>query len=198
MNFGRTGITTLAFILLSAHISLKAETEPKKVKSFTVSKEIDLPADKVWAIVGEDYGAIANSHPQIVSSDYINGTMSACEGAERVCNFNDKGTQYLKEKMVDYDPEKMQFTNQVFQAGKFPVDPDYTKAVYKVKDLGNGKSLVSFDMQYRTKPAFMGGMMKGNFKRLIADYFIAIEHHARTGESVTKDNFKQIKKQYKS
>lgn len=51
-------------------------------------------------------------------------------------------------------------------------------------------------MTYRTKPAFMGGMMKNNFKKLIADYAIAIEHYVATGESVNKDNFKSVKKQY--
>jgi len=44
----------------------------------------------------------------------------------------------------------------------------------------------------------MGGLMKGKFKKLIADYFIAIEHHIRTGESVNKSNFKSIKKLYAS
>ena len=168
----------------------------KKVQSFKISKKLPFPAEKVWAVVGEDYGRIAHSHPRIVASDYINGTLHAGEGAERVCYFNDKQTQYLKEKMVDFSPETMSFTNTVFQAGKFPVDPELTKAVYSVKDLGNGTSEMSFDMQFRTKPGFMGGMMKGNFKKLIQDYFIAVEHHIRTGESVTKDNFKEIKKLY--
>ncbi|MEM7298739.1 MAG: SRPBCC family protein, partial [Bacteroidota bacterium] len=168
----------------------------KKVMKFQVSKVIDLPADQVWAVVGEDYGRIAYSHPKIMTSEYINGTLKAGEGAERICYFNEKETQYLKEKMINYSPEKMSFTNTVFQAGKFPVDPEYTKAIYRVKDLGNGKSEFSFDMQYRTKPAFMGSMAKGKFKRLIQDYFIAVEHHAKTGEKVTKDNFKEIKKMY--
>lgn len=168
----------------------------KKVQKFSESKIIDLPAEKIWAIVGEDYGAIAYSHPAIVSSDYIEGTLKAGEGAERVCNFNEKGTKYLKEKMVDYNPESMSFTNTVYHAGKFPVDPEYTQAVYKVESLPNGQSKISFDMQYRTKPGFMGAMAKGKFKKLIRDYFIAIEHHARTGEKVTKENFKQIKKKY--
>ena len=172
------------------------ETKPKKVKTFTVSKELDLPADQVWAVVGEDYGAIALSHPAIVHSEYIGGSQQACEGAERVCNFNESGTQYLKEKMVNYDPDNMQFTNRVYQAGKFPVDPDYTEAVYSVKDLGDGRSMLTFDMQYRTKPAFLGGMMKGKFKGLIEDYFIAIEHYVRTEQAVTRDNFKEIKKMY--
>lgn len=170
----------------------------KKVKTFYVEKEIALPAEQLWAVVGEDYGSIAYSHPKIISSDYINGSLKAQEGAQRICYFNEKGTQFLKEQMENFDPEHMTFTNKVFQAGKFPVDPAYTHAVYKIEDLGNGRSRFSFNMQYRTSPAFMGGMMKGQFKKLINDYFIAVEHHVRTGEKVTKDNFKSIKKQYAS
>ncbi len=182
-------------ILVACSGKLQAQKE-KKVQKFKVSKVIDLPADQVWAVVGEDYGKIAHSHPKIIASDYVNGTMKAGEGAERVCYFNEKQTQFLKEKMINYSPESMSFTNTVFQAGKFPVDPEYTKAVYRVKDLGNGKSAFSFDMQYRTKPAIMGAMAKGKFKKLINDYFIAVEHYGKTGEKVTKENFKRIKKQY--
>lgn len=168
----------------------------KKVKSFYVDREFDIPAETIWKIVGEDYGSVAYSHPRIIESEYLQGSLEAGEGAERVCYFNDKHTQYLKEKMINYDPENMTFVNRVYQAGKFPVDPDYTEAVYKVEDLGEGRSRMSFNMQFRTTPAFMGGIMKGNFKGLIKDYLIAIEHHARTGEKVTRENFKSIKKKY--
>ena len=51
------------------------------------------------------------------------------------------------------------------------------------------------EMTFRTRPAFMGAMMKGAFRNLINDYAIAIEHHLRTGEAVTKDNFKSVKKE---
>lgn len=169
----------------------------KKVHKFQLSKTLDIPASEVWKVVGEDYGAIAYSHPKIVSSNYLEGTLNAGKGAERICHFNDKGNKYLKEKITEFDSENMTFVNQVFQAGKFPVDPEYTRAIYKVDDLGNGKSRLSFDMQFRTKPAFMGMMAKGQFKKLIKDYFIAIEHHVKTGEKVTKNNFKSIKKMYK-
>jgi len=186
----------ITFLLLLSSSFLISANAQKKVKKFSVSRVFDIPAEKVWKVVGEDYGGIAYSHPKIISSNYISGSLKAGEGAERVCNFNKKGTKYLKEKMVNYDPENMTFINKVYQAGRFPVDADYTQAVYKVEDLGNGKSKLTFDMQFRTKPAFMGGMAKGNFKKLIKDYMISIEHHARTGEKVTKANFKKIKKQY--
>lgn len=184
----------IAFILLIVP-NVQAQ---KKVQTFSESYIINAPADQVWAVVGEDYGAIANSHPKIISSDYINGTLAAGEGAERVCNFNESGTRYLHEKQVNYDPENYTFKNQVFQAGKFPVDPEYTFAIYKVEPIDANTSRFSFDMTYRTKPAFMGGMMKGNFRKLIADYAIAIEHHVTTGETVNKDNFREIRKQYAS
>ncbi len=185
-------ILALAIFAVSTPI-LSAQ---KKVQKFTISHIIDAPADKVWAIVGEDYGAIAKSHPKIVSSDYINGTLKAGEGAERVCNFNEKGTRFLKEKQVNYDPVNYTFKNQVFQAGKFPVDPAQTFAIYKVEAIDAQTTKFTFDMTYRTKPAFMGGMMKNSFKKLIADYAIAIEHHVQTGEAVNKNNFKQVKKQH--
>ncbi|WP_411031288.1 SRPBCC family protein [Spongiimicrobium sp. 3-5] len=182
-------------LLFASTIAVSAQTQ-KKVQQFTLSKVLNVSAEKVWSVVGEDYGAIANSHPKILSSSYIDGSLKAEEGATRVCNFNEKGTKFLKEQMVNYNPSEMTFTNKVFQAGRFPVNPEYTRAIYKVEDLGNGKSKISFDMEFRTKPAFMGGMAKGSFKKLIKDYFIAIEHHAKTGEKVTKENFKDIKKKY--
>ncbi len=188
--------STIIIIMAMVTLPLVAQDIQKKVKTFQVTKVLPFTAAQVWAVVAEDYGRIAHSHPKIIASEYLNGSLKGGEGAERVCYFNDKQTQYLKEKMVDYSPEQMRFTNTVYKAGKFPVDPASTRAIYSVRDLGNGTSELTFDMQFRTKPAFMGGMMKGAFKKLIADYFIAIEHHLTTGESVTKDNFKQIKKNY--
>ena len=168
----------------------------KKVKKFKVTRIIDAPAKDVWQIVGVDYGAIANSHPKIIKSNYINGSLKGGEGAERVCYFNEEGSQYLKEKMINFDDENMTFVNTVYQAGKFPVDPAYTRAIYKIEDLGNGTSRVTFDMEFRTKPAIMGGLMKRQFQNLIRDYLISIEHNVKTGEAVTAENFKRIKKLY--
>jgi len=191
----------LSFIMLFVFVGVQivmAQNKQKKVRKFTVSHIIDAPANQVWKIVGEDYGAVAHSHPKIVSSNYINGSLKAGEGTERVCNFNEKGSRYLHEKQVNYDPDNYTFKNQVLKAGKFPVDPAYTYGLYKVEPIDANTSKFIFTMTYRTKPAFMGGMMKGNFKKLINDYAIAIEHNVKTGEAVNKDNFKSIKKLYAS
>ncbi len=185
----------LAVVTLFTATNLAAE---KKVHSFTVSRTIKAPAEKVWAVVGDDYGAIAHSHPKIVSSNYLSGTLKSGEGAERVCHFNEKGTKYVKEKQINYDPDNYTFKAQVYHAGGMPLDPNYNFAVYKVEVVDANTCKLVLDMGIRTKPAFMGTMAKGKFKKIIEDYMIAVEHHVLTGEKVTKDNFKEIKARYKS
>ena len=76
-------------LLISMVLSVSAFAQ-KKVQQFTVSRVIKAPANKVWAVVGEDFGAIAKSHPGIISSEYIGGTLKGGEGTERVCNLNEK------------------------------------------------------------------------------------------------------------
>lgn len=186
-----------AFLFVSFGQSQAAGPE-KKVQSFQNAKVLPFSVEQVWQVVALDYGAIAKSHPKIIKSEYTDGALAGGEGVERICYFNESGSQFLKEKMVDFDPANFQFTNTVYQAGKFPVDPEYTRAIYKVRPIDANSCELVFDMEFRTKPAMMGGMMKSNFQKLIDDYFIAVEHHLATGESVNKDNFKQIKKQYAS
>lgn len=186
--------TILSLLLILFAAPATAQKKAKKTQGFTVTQLINAPAEKVWTVVGEDYGAIANSHPKIISSNYIEGSLMSGEGAQRICNFNDKGTKFVKEKQLDFDPANMTFRNQVYQAGRFPLDPEHTYAIYLVEAVDENTSRFTFNMIYRTKPAFMGAMAKGSFKKLIADYAIAIEHHVLTGEKVTKDNFKAIKK----
>lgn len=187
-------VIALFFVVVAANETVAQ----KKVQKFTVSKIIPHSADKVWQVVGVDYGSVAYSHPKIISSEYETGSLKAGEGAERVCYFNDKKTRLLKERMLSYDPENMTFINQVFHADKFPVDPNYTRGIYKVEPIDENSCRFVFKMEYRTKPAFMGAFAKGKFKRLIRDYAISIEHHILTGEKVTKDNFREVKKAYKA
>ena len=186
----------LAMVFISTTAFGKGDKKEKKVQSFTVERVIQAPVDKVWAVVGEDFGAIANSHPKIVSSNYVGGALKGGEGAERQCNLNEKGTKYVKEKQVAYDAENHTFKAQVYHVGGLPLDPNYNYAIYRVEKIDENSSKLVIDMGLRTNPSFMGAMMKGKFKKNIEDYALAVEHHVLTGENVNKDNFKEIKKQY--
>ncbi|MCI4670621.1 MAG: SRPBCC family protein [Bacteroidia bacterium] len=192
----------LSIIVFSISILLSGfaygQSMDKKYKSFEVSRDLPIAAEKVWEAVALDYGKIAESHPKIWYSGYEAGSLKGGLNAQRRCDFNKSGSRVLHEQIVDWDPENMLFVNRVLEAGGFPIDPDNTRATYKVTDLGEGKSRISMKMEFRSKPSFMMGMLKSQFQKLLADYFIALEHHLTTGEVVNakEGNYKEIKKKY--
>ncbi len=185
------------FLLLGGFISnAQAQSMSKKYRTFEVSRQLPFPAEKVWAAVAEDYGNIANTHPQVVKSEYAKGSLKGKKGAQRMCYFNEKGSRTLYEEITEWNPEKGYFVNRILVAKKFPVNADNTRATYFIKPTGPNSSEISMKMEFRTKPAFMGPMAEKKFKKLLLDYFIAVEHHLATGESVTSANFKEVKKMY--
>lgn len=187
---------SLIAIFAIASFSLTAQKTDKKVTSFSVERIINSSAESVWKVVGEDFGAIANSHPKIVSSQYNQGAITGGENVTRTCNFNEKGTKYLQEKQVSYDAENYTFKTLIYQSGGIPLNTDYSYGVYRVVPIDANSCKLVMEMTLRTKPAFLAGIAKGQFKKDIADYLLAVEHHVLTGENVNKDNFKSIKKQY--
>lgn len=187
-------LITLAFTATTT--LMMAQSMNKKHRTFEVSRELPFSADKVWKAVADDYGNIANAHPKIIASEYAEGSLKGEKGAQRMCYFNEKQTQLLHEQIVDWNPEEMTFVNRVLETKKFPLDTENTRATYRVEAIGPNKARISMKMEFRTKPAFMGFMAQGQFKGLLKDYFIALEHHLRTGESVTGNNFKAIKREH--
>jgi hypothetical protein len=166
------------------------------MNTLKIQKQFDIPADKIWKVVAEEYSTISNSHPTIVDSHFLNGHTEVKEGAERFCAFDDNGKQYLKERIIKFNPEKRTFTNAAYEAGKFPLDTSKTQGTFTVDEIDKNRSKVTFLMEYQTKPAFMGALVKGQFKKLLKDYFVSIEHYARTGESITLENYKEIRRKY--
>lgn len=187
----------LAILLTSAGLGF-AQKMDKKTRSFQVSRELPFSAEQVWGFVADDYGSVGNAHPKIIKSNYIAGSVKGEEGAQRACFFNEKQTQFLKEEIVDWNPAQGYFVNRVIEAKKFPIDVENTQARYTITSLGPNRSKITIKMNFRTKPAMMGGVAKSQFKNLISDYFIAIEHHLKTGEQVTASNFKEVKKGYRN
>ena len=186
----------LILLLMVVNTSIFAQKTDKKVITFSVERIINASVEKVWKVVGEDFGAIANSHPKIVSSEYDQGHTTGGENVSRTCNFNEKGTKYLQETQVEFDAENYTFKVLINSAGGVPLNTDYSYGIYQVIPIDENSSKLVMTMGLRTKPAFLGWVAKGQFKRDIANYMIAVEHHVLTGENVNKENFKEIKKMY--
>ena len=168
----------------------------KKVQTIEVEHIINAPAEKVWKVIAEDFDKISDSHPKLVSSDFLNGATETVVGCSRVCNYNEEGSKFLKETVTQIDNESMTLGIDIFAVQGLPINPEYSTATQKIVAIDANTSKMIMTVNYRTKPAFLGGLAKGGFKKGIRDYGIAIEHHIITGESVTKENFKAAKKKY--
>ena len=189
----------IVMLLLMGVPDALAQSMSKKYKTVNVERVINAPADRVWEAMVLDYGEISNFAPSIYASSYERGSLKGDLGAERKCEFNKKGTRWTHERIGDIDHENMEMRNTIIDAGKFPLDMDNSQAFYRVKDNGDGTSTASYEFQFRAKPAFMGGIMKGRFKKLLGDTLIGLDHYVTTGEIVnaTTGNWKEVKKKYK-
>ena len=198
----KTAMKTVSlFILVSLVFSATvvfAQRMDKKYKTVKVALQIDAPAERVWEALVLDYGEISNFSPYIYSSHYENGSLQGELGAERKCNFNERGTQWVHERIADIDYQNKVMRNVVVDGAKLPLNYDNSQAFYRVEDNGDGTSIASYEFQYRTKPAFMGGIAKGGFKKQLRGTLVGLKHYLETGEKVTPMNEKyaDIKDQY--
>lgn len=190
----------LIAIFAISTIQLQAQSMSKKFRTMNVELKINAPAEKVWEKMVGDYGAIANFSPYIYASNYENGSVEGTLNAERKCNFDAKGKRWSHERIVAIDNEKMVMRNIIIDAAKFPLDMDNSQAFYRVRDNGDGTSTASYEFQFRTKPAFMGFLAKGNFKKTLAGTLVGLKHYVETGEKVNAENgkYKEIKDNHPS
>ncbi|MEW7292425.1 SRPBCC family protein [Aquimarina sp. 2304DJ70-9] len=175
-----------------------SQSMSKKYRTLKVETKINAPAEKVWEAMVLDYGEIANFSPYIYASNYISGSIKGEKGAQRKCSFNEKGSRWTHERIVDIDNSAMVMRNIVIDAEKFPLDMDNSQAFYRVKDNGDGTSTASYEFQFRTKPAFMGAIAKGSFRKTLAGTLVGLKHYVETGEKVNAENgkYKEVKKKY--
>ena len=193
-------ITTLALLLMGVlALQGNAQSMSKKYQTVVVELQIDAPADRVWEAMVLDYGEISNFSPYIFTSNYERGSLRGDLNAERKCSFNAKGTRWTHEKIAEIDHEQRIMKNVVIDAAKFPLNTDNSFAYYRVTDNGDGTATAGYEFRYRTKPGFMTGMVKGQFKKLMKGTLVGLKHYVETGEEVnaTTGNWKKIRKQYK-
>lgn len=195
-NILKTAI--LAIVLLGLSPIVKAQSMEKKFRTVKVELKINAPAERVWEAMVLDYGEISNFSPYIYTSDYINGSVKGVEGATRKCSFNERGTRWTHERIAEIDKANMTMRNTVIDAQKFPLNMDNSQAFYTVRDNGDGTSTAGYEFQYRTKPAFMGGLVKGQFKKQLSGTLVGLKHYIETGEIVRGGNGKydEIKDSY--
>jgi hypothetical protein len=117
-----------------------AQSMEKKYRVVEVSRTMSHSPQALWQAVAGDYGNIANSHPQIVSSEYQSGSLKGELGAERKCNFDGDNKSWTHERFVGWDEANMVMTNAVITSDNYPLDADNSRAIYSVIPTADGGS----------------------------------------------------------
>lgn len=189
-------LTIASIVLVSAFA--KAQSMEKNYRTVKVELKIDAPAERVWEAMVLDYGEISNFSPYIYTSNYENGSLKGKVGAERKCFFNEKGSQWSHERIADIDNENMVMRNIIIDGKKLPLNLDNSQAFYTVRDNGDGTSTAGYEFQFRTKPAILGFIAQGGFKKQLKGTLVGLKHYVETGEIVRGGNGKydEIKDNY--
>ena len=155
--------------------------------------EINAPVDRVWSVVA-DLSAIENYHPAVPKSYY---TSEIKEGvnASRHCDILPSST--VEERVIDWKDGK-EYTLDIYE-GSMPAMKMLKLFTGKtgVEPHGEGTQ-VSQTLEYKVKGgplgAMLGFLMKRPMGKRNADALIGLKHFIETGEVVTPQVFKKVKK----
>lgn len=152
---------------------------------------IHSPKEEVWDIVFNKFGEVNDFNPLIEGSHYLKGD-NGFVGCERECAIDSRTS--VQERITRAEAG-LNFDIEIFEGG-LPM-MDKMKARFDLVELDIDKTEVLLTMSYSTKPAFIGGLMKGKMGKFFKKMLIGLKYHLETSELVTKQNIKEIEKRYK-
>ena len=159
-----------------------------------IQKSIAIAASKeqVWDVLFNQSGEVNNFNPLIDGSHYIKGHEGHV-GCERHCQIDEKTA--VLERITRAEAE-LNFDIEIYEGG-LPM-MDEMKARFDLVEKNDEQTEVVLTMNYSTKPAFMGALMKGKMAKFFFKMLIGLKYHLETGELVTKENIKGIQKEYET
>lgn len=132
----------------------------------TVERTVNAPVAKVWE-AWDDFGNIARFNPGIAASRLINNSAETGLDAQRQCDFTADGKQYIRERVIGYQPQK-QLRIDIYE-GTVPLKE--AQATIDFEALGPEQTRVRFTMEFTPKMGLLGTlmvpMMKTKFAKML-------------------------------
>ncbi|MEM7117550.1 MAG: SRPBCC family protein [Chloroflexota bacterium] len=120
---------------------------------FERTLEIDATPDAVWAVLG-NFMHVDEFAPEIVSVDALTNGQDGI-GSKRRNHFKN-GTS-LVEEITEWEPAKRRLRLQMLDMEAMPLHEGYS--AMSVEPTDNGRSLVTWDMEYRMKFCPLGWLL---------------------------------------
>lgn len=186
----------LLFVVTLSTIQMNAQKTEKEIKLKTIQYEVpvNVAPEKAWKIF-ESYGDIGTFHAGLESSSSINGSSNTAKmDCERICYIPRTKTKNImvKEKIIDYKKGEY-YTYNVYEWENFPLKKMYN--TFGVKTNNKGETIIYQLTNFRLKPGFLTGMMKGKLRKGARETLLGYKHYMETGEK--RVALKELKKQYK-
>lgn len=192
-------ITSVMLLFFSGMQINQLFAQTKKDKQMKLTKVeyemvVNVTPQKAWEVLA-DYGNVAGFHSQLESSRSLNGSSSKAElGCDRECVIPDgKKKIVVKEKIYEF-VEGQYYTYDVYEWTNFPLNAMHN--TFGVKTNSEGKTVIYQITNYRLKPGFLTGFMKGKIRSSARTSLLGYKHYMETGEKNADP--KIIKAKYKN
>lgn len=162
----------------------------KKLREFQLEVNVNASKEEVWDLLFNKFGEVNIFNPEIIGSHHTKGVKGEV-GCERQCDINSQTS--VHERITAANGHDS-FDVEIIKSN-MPI-MDQMLATWDLKDIGGGQTRTRVTMRFNTKPAFMGGLMKGMMSKMINRMVIGLKYHVETGNLVTKENIKGIIKEY--
>jgi len=161
-----------------------------------IHQEIKIDADShhTWLALAK-YGDVSEFHAGVMKSYPETGNENqASAGCERICEIKDMGLHItLKERIIDYK-EGRSYKYEVYEWKNFPLRQMFF--TFKILHSTASQTILSLDIDYKAKPAFLTSIMAGKMNRLAKSILLGYKHYIETNEIRTP--ISQLKSRYKS
>lgn len=163
----------------------------KKQRKIKTEIFINTSKERVWEILFTRFGETHIYNPNLEGSHFVSSSKGEV-GCERQCDFDAKTkvierivkSEELKSFSIDIVGGNMPFMDKgLVDVELLETNPNQTKVV--------------FTMNFVSKPAFMGLMMKGMMKKKLTDVLIGLKYYLETGNTVSKRTYKPVYNAYK-
>ncbi len=156
------------------------ESDGVRLTEIIYQVKVDATPEQVWEIL-QQYGNIASFHTGIASSNSEgNSPDKASLGCERACTIYDgKRKIDIKERVTEIK-EGRYYRYEVYEWTNFPLKKMFNG--FGVKLDSDGNTIMYQVTNYRLKPGFLTGMMKGKLKKGNRESLILYKHFIETGE----------------
>jgi hypothetical protein len=192
-------ITTSLVLLLMGMHTTNIYSQNKIQKNMKLAKvhyemEVQTTPQKAWEVLA-DYGNVGTFHPQLESSKPINGSLThAVIGCDRECIIQDGKKRIMVKEKITNIVDGQYYTYNVYDWNNFPLKA--MRNTFGVKKNNNGKTVIYQVIEYRLKPGFLTGLMKGKIRESARTSLLGYKHYMETGEK--NADMTILKKKYKN